>query len=103
MLSAGYRGVQFIFSLPISLLQWLLSAEKPHPFAAVGQAKYSGHESRYHFSSDIAEQLSVTVTAVNECRLLGYCGVFIFILLQHSHRTDIQYPLDYFKESTRYR
>ena len=33
-------------------------------FAAVGQAKYFGHESRYHFSSDIAEQLEVTVFAV---------------------------------------
>ena len=47
----------YLFVTDLTTLVAAVGGKATPPFAAVGQAKYSGHESRYHFSSDIAEQL----------------------------------------------
>ena len=40
---------------------------------------------------------SIHVYAVHELGLYGYCSLLLHFPLPSSHRTDIQYPLDYFK------
>ena len=40
---------------------------------------------------------SIHVYAVHELELFGYCSLLLHFPLPSSHRTDIQYPLDYFK------